>query len=63
MYIGAPVTVRLIRPQNGIREFTGVLSGYRDGVLSLALESGEQSFSAADCAYVRLVDDFDMETI
>lgn len=61
--IGDLVLVKLIRPQNGIREFTGVLSGYQDGSLTLALENGEQSFSVSDCAYVRLVDDFDMETI
>lgn len=61
--IGDAVTVRLIRPLDGVREFTGVLSDYQDGVLTLKSGEKEQRFSFSDCAFVKLVDDFDMETI
>ncbi|HOD01784.1 MAG: Ribosome maturation factor RimP [Firmicutes bacterium ADurb.Bin300] len=56
--IGSPVLVKLIRPFNGQREFKGILSGYKDGEVSVVLE-GETHMTAAkkEIAFVRL-DDF-----
>ncbi len=59
-YLGAPVQVRLYRPVDGARDFTGKLSGYADGTVSLELEGGiEMTFAKNEAAYVRLVDDYD----
>ena len=61
--IGDMITVKLIRPLEGKREFYGVLTEYQDGVLKLQNEEAELSFDFADCASVKLRDDFDVETI
>ena len=61
--IGDMITVKLIRPLEGKREFYGVLTEYQDGVLKLQNEEEELSFNFADCASVKLRDDFDVETI
>ena len=61
--IGDAIRLRLIRPLNGEREFTGVLTDYQDGKLTVETETGEQSFAFADCAFVKLADDFDIEAI
>ena len=60
---GLPVRVRFIRPVDGIKEFTGVLSGYDDGVFTLETEAGERAVSFKDCAWVRLYDDTDYENV
>lgn len=56
---GKPVTLRLIRPRDGVREFKGVLEGCSDNAVTLALDGGE-SFTAdkKDIAFVKL-DDFE----
>ncbi|MCI9272929.1 MAG: ribosome maturation factor RimP [Clostridiales bacterium] len=57
---GFPVKVRLIRPMsNGEKEFSGLLGGLEDGIVTVTREEGEElSFSKKDAVFVKL-DDFD----
>lgn len=59
-FAGEAVLARLIRPENGEREFIGKLhSREADGTVVLELEGGEQKpFAPADTAYVRLYAEF-----
>jgi ribosome maturation factor RimP len=60
-YLGHMVTVRLIRPVEGVRDFAGTLSAFEDGQVSILLdEESEMTFSMEEAAFVRLYDDFDM---
>jgi ribosome maturation factor RimP len=53
-FLGEVVDVRLYKAQNGSKSFTGILSDYQDGDVSLTV--GDQSilFSKQDVAQVRL---------
>lgn len=55
-YADADVLARLIRPENGEREFIGKLdSRGADGTVVIELENGEKkSFAPSDTAYIRL---------
>ena len=60
-FIGSPVRVRLIRAQNGVKEFIAKLLAYnKDGI---TLSAGEEEFeiSLKDTAFVKLCDDEDIE--
>ncbi len=60
-YIGAPVTLRTIRPVDGVRDFAGTLEGYENKVITVSLPDGSTvSFEKKEVNYVRL-DDFNME--
>ncbi len=56
--IGQPVKLRTIRPIDGEREFSGVLSGYADGVITLTADDAETTFDKKEVAWVKL-DDFE----
>lgn len=59
-YIGSAVMLRLIRPIDKVRDFSGVLSSYNDGVMTVTLEGGKElSVNKKETSYVKL-DDFDM---
>ncbi|MCL2056186.1 MAG: ribosome maturation factor RimP [Oscillospiraceae bacterium] len=59
--IGKTVRVRLIRPVDGVREFTGGLAGLQDGAVTIILEDGrEVSFAQKETAFVKLYFDFDI---
>lgn len=59
-YMGHPVTVRLIRPVDGGREFTGTLAGKEGDEIRLTLDGNrEMAFRKSEAAYVRLFVDFD----
>ena len=62
-YIGQDVNVRLIRPVEGMRDFTGRLLSLEGDVITILLEGEEEdlemSFTRSEAAYVRLVDHFD----
>lgn len=59
-FIGAPVMLRLIRPIDKVRDFSGVLGAYDNGVITVKLENGEElEVNKKDTSYVKL-DDFDM---
>ena len=57
-YLGQKVTLRLIRPENNIKELTGELISYNDGVTTIKTENGEFSANKKQIAFVRLFDDF-----
>lgn len=60
-YLGCPVSVRLIRPVDGVRDFVGELSAFGEGRVCILLdEESEMTFALDEAAFVRLYDDFDM---
>ncbi len=65
MYEGKKITVKLIRPKDGVREFTGALLHYEakeESMTAVTLsvsETEERTFTWPEIAYVRLFDDFD----
>lgn len=52
--LGKTVAVRLYRPRDGAKEFTGVLRGYADGKIVLETRTGETAFEKDEIALVRL---------
>ncbi len=59
-YIGEKIKVKMIRPIEGKREFSGILSDYSDGNITISLddESGF-TFTKKEASWIK-VDDFDM---
>lgn len=60
-FIGADVKVKMLRPLEGIgREFSGVLTGYDAGMVTISDHSGENevTISKKDAVWIKL-DDFD----
>lgn len=58
-FIGHDISLRLIRPQDGVRDFTGELTGYENGAITIRKKDGETvSFVKKDTAFVRLYEDF-----
>ena len=53
-FMGSPITVKLYRPRNGLKELPCVLKGYEDGVLTV--EAGKETivFQKSEVALVRL---------
>ena len=59
-YKGEKIKVRFIRPQNGKRDFNGVLEDYDGKNITLRLENGEGlCFEKKEASYIKL-DDFDI---
>jgi len=59
-YAGHAVRVRLIRPVDGARDFTGVLAGKDGDEITVLLEDDvEMTFLKSEAAYVRLYIDFE----
>lgn len=57
-----PVTVRSIRPVDGVREFSGWLAGYAGGTVTLEDEEGvRREFSLRELSAVRLAAELDSE--
>ncbi len=60
--MGMNLSVRLIRPVDGVREFTGTLTGYQEGRVTLLLPGEtEMSFGTEEASFVRLYHDYDSE--
>ena len=53
-FMGAPITVKLYRPRNGLKEFAAVLRGYEDGVLTVEAGKETITFQKSEVALVRL---------
>ena len=53
-FMDSPITVKLYRPRNGLKEFPGVLRGYDDG--RVTVEAGKETitFEKSEVALVRL---------
>lgn len=61
-YVGAPVQVRLIRPVEGVRDFTGVMTACDETGITLLLDEDlEMQVLKNEAAYIRLVDQYDGE--
>ena len=57
--MGQQLLVRLIRPVEGVRDFIGTLTEYRDGTLTLLLdEKTEMNVERGETAFIRLYNDF-----
>ena len=53
-FMGSPITVKLYRPRNGLKEIPGILRGYEEG--RVTLEAGKETitFEKSEVALVRL---------
>ncbi len=53
-FLGSPITVKLYRPHNGLKEIPGILRGYDDG--KVTVEAGKETitFEKSQVALVRL---------
>lgn len=59
-YVGSNVMLRLIRPVEKVRDFSGRLKAYDNGVITLELPDGEElTVNRKETSYVKL-DDFDI---
>ena len=57
--MGQQLLVRLIRPVEGVRDFIGTLTDYRDDTLTLLLdEKTEMNVERGETAFIRLYNDF-----
>ena len=57
--MGQQLLVRLIRLVEGVRDFIGTLTDYRDGTLTLLLdEKTEMNVERGETAFIRLYNDF-----
>lgn len=53
-FLGEPVDVKLYKPREGRKEFTGPLTAYDNGAVTLALEPEPLTFQKEEIAQVRL---------
>lgn len=59
-YIGSPVMLRTIRPIDHVRDFSGVLKSFEDGVITVQLKDEKEiCIGKKEASYVKL-DDFDI---
>ena len=56
--MGKAVEVRLYRPRDGAKEFTGTLEGYDNGRVTIAAGAGPMVFEKSEVALVRLYVEF-----
>ena len=53
-FMGSPITVKLYRPRNGLKEIPCVLTGYDDGKLTVTAGKETITFEKSKVALVRL---------
>lgn len=53
-FLGSPVTVKLYRPRNGLKEIPGILRGYADGAVTVEAGRETVTFAKSEVALVRL---------
>ena len=53
-FMDSPVTVKLYRPRNGLKEIPGILRGYEDGCVTLEAGKETIAFTKSEVALVRL---------
>ena len=53
-FMGSPVTVKLYRPRNGLKEIPAVLCGYEEGRVTVAAGKETITFEKSEVALVRL---------
>ena len=57
---GQQITVKLIRPRDGEKEFVGVLCGYNNGAVTIDIDGDEITFEKSEISKVKLNDDLDL---
>ena len=53
-YIGREVDVKLYKALDGVKEFTGILSGYEDDTVYIRFEENEKAINRKEAVYIRL---------
>ena len=53
-FMGSPITVKLYRPRNGLKEIPCVLRGYEDGKVTVEAGKETTTFEKSEVALVRL---------
>ena len=53
-FMGSPITVKLYRPRNGLKELPGILRGYEDGKVTVEAGTETITFEKSEVALVRL---------
>ena len=53
-FMGSPITVKLYRPHNGLKEIPGILRGYEDGRVTVEAGKENLTFEKSQVALVRL---------
>lgn len=53
-FMGSAVDVKLYRPRDGRKEFTGTLASYQDGDVTITVAGEEVAFTKKEIAQVRL---------
>ena len=53
-FMGSPITVKLYRPRNGLKEISCVLRGYEDGAITVEAGKETITFAKSEVALVRL---------
>lgn len=53
-YMGSPITVKLYRPRNGLKEIPCVLTGYENGSITVTAGKETITFEKSEVALVRL---------
>ena len=53
-FMGSPITVKLYRPRNGLKEIPCVLTGYEDGRITVTAGKETITFEKSEVALVRL---------
>ncbi len=53
-FMGSPITVKLYRPRNGLKELPGILRGYDDGRVTAECGKETITFEKSEVALVRL---------
>ena len=53
-FMGSPITVKLYRPRNGLKELPCVLKAYEDGALTVEAGKETITFTKSEVALVRL---------
>lgn len=53
-FLESPVTVKLYRPRNGLKEIPGILRGYEDGRVTVEAGNETVTFEKSEVALVRL---------
>jgi ribosome maturation factor RimP len=57
-FLGSPVVVKLYRARNGVKEFTGTLTAYEDGDVTITVGDKPMKFEKAEVALCRLYAEF-----
>ena len=53
-FLGSPITIKLYRPRNGLKELPGILRAYEDGRLTAECGKETITFEKSEVALVRL---------